>query len=259
MGAGAVGAAAVAQISLASSANAAEVTTNRIFFASGKKFAWLSYEPDFPSFRSRNFTFETGFYNRLANWLTWVDANSPSAWQAPYYISTYGSKVAKPGAHGSGRAVDIARVYVTVNGKRAFAGNMRYDLFSAADRVAGSVALQRYWGWSASIFKRLQYTLTYAYNTDHHNHIHTDNLVSGGGDAYFSTNSTTQVKFVQASLRHIWKYNVTIDGEWGPQSDAAVRSAVSRAGGSGSVTTSTSNWWRYCDASARFGWGTRRY
>ncbi|HEX6755734.1 MAG TPA: hypothetical protein VF109_07280 [Mycobacteriales bacterium] len=205
------------------------------------------------------FSYEPGFYARLETWLQYWYVNTPGTWLTPLRVWSYGAYVNKPGAHGLGRAFDLTRLYVTSGG--TITRTFRADYNNWRNLTGTELTLIRrwYWGTSASLHYHFRHVLTYPYNSEHWNHIHIDNLISGSGNSNFATSSEAQVKHVQACCTYIWGYSTTIDGIWGPQSDTNSRRVLARVGRSGGLTTSQSNWLLFNHVSTRYGMGTQAY
>ena len=218
---------------------------------------WPTYYE--PTGAAASFQYDPTFYSRLEAWASYHYIHSPVSWLNPGKLYSYGAYVNKPGAHGSGRAFDLSRLYLTVNGASTPVCSARYDIWRTYTGSTLTTYRKRYWGTAAGIFRHFQYVLTYLYDTDHWNHIHIDNLVSGSGNSVFSTSSTTQVQFVQASLVYVWGYTaVSIDGAYGPQTSDYASRALDRSGSTGSLTA-LANWQRFCETTLRFGTGRQSY
>jgi hypothetical protein len=196
--------------------------------------------------------FNSTFYNRLETWLQFYLANTPGNWGTPIRINHLGVHVDKGGMHQEGRAIDLSLVQFTDANTRG--------LFNALDaRNGSSTNLKWYWAGVAGLNYHTHYVLHYLYNSEHYNHVHADNQVSGGGNPSFSTGSRTQILAAQAALKYIWGYSgISVDGGWGPQTDSYSRQAIARAGGSNGLTTS-GNWQVFNRATLRFGTGTQAY
>jgi peptidoglycan hydrolase-like protein with peptidoglycan-binding domain len=114
-------------------------------------------------------------------------------------------------------------------------------------------------GYVASLNRYFNPVLHYLYTADrsHENHVHYDDGTSGQGRlATFTASSgkTTQTQTVQACLVYIWGISVSIDGYYGPATEAATRTALSRIGYSGTLTNST-NYGAFLAESCRAGTG----
>ncbi|MFN8075464.1 MAG: hypothetical protein U0Q15_08610 [Kineosporiaceae bacterium] len=213
--------------------------------------------------RLRTFSYHPTFYGRLEVWSRfWLD-NANASWSRSLRYVTYGVHVDRGSeAHDQGRGFDLSRIYAggTTEAQLAFWG--RYDLWSDGTRYTDEQIVRHrrlYWATAASLHYHFRHVLCYPYNTAHHNHIHVDNVLSGGGTSTFDTTSTTQVQHVQSSLRYVWDTRVSIDGVWGPQTDAASAAVVTRIGRAGSLTSSQDNWLAYNRATFRRGCGRQSY
>lgn len=147
-------------------------------------------------------------------------------------VSTFGAHVDKcPSLHARGRAFDFA-------GLTHEAGNVscRYDEWGE-----DPARRREYWRLAASLSSRFTYTLTYAYNAQHHNHIHVDNGVNGYDDPVFQSSSRAQTQVVQGVLRHVFNAPVTISGDYDPGTVDAVRE-VQRSAGITARLATTEGW-----------------
>ena len=140
----------------------------------------------------------------------------PDSYGALKRITTAGTFVNKPGQHGLGRAMDHDRwtfEHVEINPIEH-------------DHVSGNVAVRRrYWALAAIMRSHSAFLLHGHFNDAHADHLHHDN----GGSSGFSTTSEATVKLVQAMCKHIHgKTGLAIDGDYGPNSRAAVTEAMTR-------------------------------
>lgn len=203
------------------------------------------------------FAYRPTFYTRMEEWEEFYYNNTPTNWLRPFRIDTFGVHVDKGSeAHDNGRGFDIAQIFATINGSLNSVAHMRYDLWK---NTGGATTKARYWAAAASLHYHFRHVLTYFYNSAHHDHIHIDNLVSVGSNSEFETNSNAQVEFVQATLRYVWGYSLPVDGVWDTATRNLTADAIARAGGSGNLTTSQSNWLLFNRASTRFGTGRQAY
>ncbi|NHB84888.1 extensin family protein [Tessaracoccus sp. HDW20] len=136
-----------------------------------------------------------------------------------------------PSLHARGRAFDFA-------GLTHEAGNVscRYDEWGE-----DPARLREYWRLAASLSSRFTYTLTYAYNAQHHNHIHVDNGVNGYDDPVFQSSSRAQTQVVQGVLRHVFNAPVTLSGDYDTGTVDAVRE-VQRSAGITARLATTEGW-----------------
>lgn len=205
-----------------------------------------------------SFRYEPGFYSRMEAWHQRWRAWTPYHWTAPHRIYCYGVYVNKPGMHGEGRAFDLARLQITNrNTGGMFLGfNGRYDQWSGWGGEALTTERIRYWGTLASLHYHFRHVISYLDDSVHHNHVHIDNAISGGGDSTFNTSSRTQTLFVQATCRYIWGYGTGIDGEFGPETRGHSSEVLRRLGSDGDIT-SQSRWLTFCRGSALQAWAMR--
>lgn len=154
------------------------------------------------------------FVEKLEAWADdWVTVSGLGALTA---VSTYGAHVDKCGSwHAAGRAFDFG-VLTHADGTEV---SCRFDTWGE-----DPTRLALYWRLAASLAKHFNYTLTYRYNEQHHNHIHIDNAVSGfEPPTTFNSRSQVQVQLVQAGLRHVFDTPVGMTGEWDDQTREALR------------------------------------
>lgn len=207
-----------------------------------------------------SFRYDPTFYSRLETWFAFWRKNTPDHWTAPHRICLNGVYVSKPGWHGQGRAMDISRIDFTNTrvGTYNVGFDGRHNVWKYKTGTALTATRKLYWGTVASLNYHFRDVLHYNYNSEHDNHVHADNGISGSGNSTYSTGSNTQTKFIQSALNYIWGYGTTIDGLWGPQTDGNSRKALSRIGVSGGITAQ-SNWLAFCRASFRFVVGKQSY
>lgn len=202
-----------------------------------------------------SFRYEPTFYARMETWHQRFRQWTPYHWTVPHRIYSYGVYVNKPGMHGEGRAFDLTRLMVTNrNTGTLFVGfNGRYDQWRSYTGTAFTTARIRYWGTVASLHYHFRHVLSYLDNSDHHNHVHIDNAISGSGDSSYSTSSTTQTLYVQAACQYLWGYSTVIDGIWGPQTQRDSSAVLTRVGSDGVITTQ-SRWLIFNQSSAQRAW-----
>lgn len=208
-----------------------------------------------------SFGYRPSFHDRCRDWLQFWANNVPgTGFNTPFRVWSLGvhtdHRVTE--AHNNGRGFDLTKIYTTnENGNLIRRFNARYDQWRGSADAAQ--IRERYWATAASLHHHFQHVLTYLYNTDHHTHIHFDNLVSGSGNSDFSTGSTAQVQHVQACCRFVWGKSTTIDGVWGPETRNHSDAVLQRIGRSGSLTSSQANWLAFNRATLRKGYGTENY
>ncbi|MEU4391666.1 hypothetical protein [Kribbella sp. NPDC023855] len=214
----------------------------------------LYYEP---TEKVSSFSFNSTFYNQLNEWRKYMDTNAPSGWGWPARIYSYGAYTDKPGMHGEGRAFDIGKiVYLNASGVPKII-SMRYDLWKNSGDAA--TYQRRYWATAAGYMRWFRHVLTYKDNTQHHNHMHVDNQVYGGGAAAFNTGSSSQIYIVQGACRYVWGLGTGVDGSWGPETQGDSTAVLRRIGRPSGSITSAANFTAFCTASLRKGLGTQAY
>lgn len=82
----------------------------------------------------------------------------------------------------------------------------------------GNFKRRQYIGVAAALRRYAGTVLTGWYNAAHQNHIHFDNGVAVGP---IRTNAETDTKLVQATCNYLNGESLTIDGAWGPLTEAA--------------------------------------
>jgi hypothetical protein len=207
------------------------------------------------------FDYRPSFHDRMNSWLEFWYDNTPSNFLKPIRLWTLGvhtdHRVSE--GHNNGRAFDLTRIYATGtdgNLHRRFYG--RYDLWRDDANIAE--IRRHYWATSASAHHHFQDVLSYPFDTEHHSHLHMDNLESGGGNSTFHTDARAQVLNVQACCRFIWGKSTDVDGIWGPQTRDHSTDVLRRIGrGSGTILSSQANWLAFNRASLRKGYGTEEY
>jgi hypothetical protein len=214
--------------------------------------------------RLRSFSYDDTFYSRVETWFQFFRVNTPIAWGPPFEIWCWGVFVDKGSCgtsfHKVGRAFDISRIYATdpATGTRSQVFNSRHDIWGDWTGSDLTTTRKRYWGTAASLHYHFRSTLTYFYDSDHDNHIHFDNGISGSSNTSFSSGSDSQVQHLQAALTYVWGETVGIDGIYGPQSTAAANRVITRIGRSGTLSTQA-NWLEFNRATLRFASGTQTY
>ncbi|MFD0865676.1 extensin family protein [Tessaracoccus lubricantis] len=187
----------------------------------------------------QSFNADPRFVDQLEAWAAdWVAVSGLGPLTA---VSTYGAHVDKCGSwHAAGRAFDFG-VLTHADGTQV---SCRYDTWGEdAPRLA------LYWRLAASLAKHFNYTLTYRYNEQHHNHIHIDNGVSGYDTFGFNEGSRTHVLLVQGVLRWVFGRDVPADGGFGQSTRDAAR-AVQQEYGITQRLASTEGWGAFLDAAA---------
>ena len=168
----------------------------------------------------QSFKADPRFVEKLQAWADeWVTLSGLGPLTA---VSTYGAHVDKCGSwHAAGRAFDFG-VLTHADGTEI---SCRYDLFGE-----DPTQLALYWKLAASLGKHFNYTLTYRYNEQHHNHIHVDNGVSGYDAISFNQRSGTHVALVQGVLRWVFGLDVADDADFGSATRDAARSVQQQFG-----------------------------
>jgi peptidoglycan hydrolase-like protein with peptidoglycan-binding domain len=256
---GGIGALGAAGVALAPAASAL-TGHNEI---SGQKLHYYNGSVD-NNRAATTFQFNETTYLQAERALEFYYSNSPGSWLKPMHLWLDGVYVDKPGMHGSGRAIDVSYIYMTVSG--SISQTFNADWYWWRNQSNMSTYRKRYWGYVASLNRYFNPVLHYWYTPDnfsgaadysHQRHVHYDDGTSGPGTlATFRASSSRNVQnyAVQSILTYIWGISVGIDGEYGPQTEAATRTALSRIGYSGLLTNAT-NWNAFLAESCRAGTG----
>ena len=155
-----------------------------------------------------SFEFNSTFHGICGNWASYV--NTYSGFSVDW-IGSVGVTVCKSGFHGEGRAFDLSQIRFTSG--NYFDMNVEWRESCTSLRwirayVATAASLRRYCGT----------VITAWYNTDHHNHIHFDN---GVAVQPIRPSWRTDTTLVQAACKYMNGESLTIDGDWGPITEAA--------------------------------------
>lgn len=155
-----------------------------------------------PNRNTRKFKGTAALQAALNNWTPYLD----KVLKAPAYILTGGVTVQKPGEHGIGNAIDIDGFWWS-DTEIFLANNAPSDWF-------------KYLTIEATLRKAFGTVLNYDYNVGHHDHWHCD---LGHNTTWRKAKS--QSLFAQRALNVIWRENLTVDGDWGANSIAAMTRA----------------------------------
>ena len=96
--------------------------------------------------------------------------------------------------------------------------------------------------------RHMKWVLGYNYDSAHRDHIH----VEVQHTPKYSTTSTSQTKYLQAALTHIYRIPTTIDGIYGNQTKTNTNTALANLGLGGYITT-TSVWKEFLRRTGRIG------
>ncbi|WP_353951974.1 hypothetical protein V6K52_00620 [Knoellia sp. S7-12] len=232
---------------------AACVTETTMPYQNTINSAALYYEP---TSAAASFRFNTTMHSRLKVWQSFWDANTP--YPVMNRIDSYGAYVDRGDGcvslHNYGRAFDIASAWTGTT--RHFSA--RYDTWKAWTGTELTGVRIQYWAAAASLHLHFEHTLTYLYNTAHHNHFHVDNSRSGAGLSVLSK-SGTQTNSIQAMLNYVWGKGTGIDGVYGNQTIQHSNEVLAQIGKGGSLTTSQSHWHAFLTATTRKGTGMQAY
>lgn len=187
----------------------------------------------------QSFKADPRFVEQLDGWA--ADWATVSGFGPLAAISTYGAHVDKCDSwHAAGRAFDFG-VLTHADGTEI---SCRYDLWGE-----DPTQLKLYWRLAASLAKHFNYTLTYRYNQQHHNHIHIDNGASGYDTFGFNARSATHITLLQGIARYVYALDVPDDGVLGPSTLDAARQ-IQRANSITAKLASVEGWGAFLDAAA---------
>lgn len=187
-----------------------------------------------------------------------LDASLRSHWQAagwgtPGRLTSYGTWIGTDGQasswHHAGRAFDVGRV---LGDDGAHLVSCRYDLWGTTSGPARDAAERAYWALAATLHRDFAYVLTYLYDDAHHNHIHVDDALSGGGRSPFTRGARVQVHAIQAMCRHVWGQDVQITARWDGPTREATQAVLEQAGIGGRLSCEE-QWHAFLSATARHG------
>jgi hypothetical protein len=234
-----------------------------------------------------SFWYNPTFYSLLEQWLEFYWGHTPVNWTTPMRVwsnGVHGDKAGSCGGgsvsktqscHSFGRAMDFARLYMTVSGSLAQTVNVVYNTHNGQTGwkyytgTALTTARNRYWAFVASLNYHfadvLHYWFTPTYFSDakdysHEWHVHADNGVSGSGYSRFAPSTSVrkvQVFTVQSCLRYIWGQTPTMDGVWGPETERLSDAILANMGRSGHLTSSQANWQAFLRAATLWGTGAQ--
>lgn len=185
-------------------------------------------------------------------------------------VVSAGCYVDKPGAHGTGRAIDIDAIWWNVPPKRppidpdVSTETPLAELEGAPGTPPDPVLpkgpppivtldyprdSRRYLAVEAILRKHFGLVLDFHYNKAHRDHWHIDDSQPVG---FYSSRS--RVVFVQAALSTLWGLQVEIDGKWGMITDGAAKKITAQLH-SRKDLTSLEGWFEFLDAVAATGFG----
>ena len=170
------------------------------------------------------FAFQPTFHDECVAIIRSVRHRVPDSYGKLKRITTAGTFVDKPGFHGTGRAMDHDRwefEHVDIH-------PFKHDHASPDPKRR-----RRYWALAAIMRSHSAFLLHGEYNAEHRDHLHSDN----GGGFPFDAGSEATVKLVQAICKHIFGSTaLSIDGDFGPKSKAAVNAAMGKLELAGGIT-----------------------
>jgi hypothetical protein len=174
-----------------------------------------------------SFSFEPTFHDECVAVIRSVRHRVPASYGKLKRITTAGTFVSKDLMHGKARAMDHDRWEFE---------HVDIHPFKHDHNSANLKRRRRYWALAAIMRSHSAYVLHGEYNGPHTNHIHHDN----GGPFGFDTSSKATVKLVQAICKHIFGFTaLAIDGDYGTNSKAAVKSVLAKLELAGDITDPT--------------------
>lgn len=214
----------------------------------------MYYEPDG---RAAGASFNPAFLDRVVAWKKFWDENTP--YPAMDKFRHYGGYNNRQDGcvsyHNFGRAFDLTSAWTGDTRHYTF----RYDIWKSWSGAELERVRKQYWTAAASCNLYFAHTLTYLFNTAHHNHIHIDNAASGTNLSTYS-GTGVQVTSLQAILNYVWGKGTEVDGVYGPISKQHAAEVLETIGQGGSLATgSTTEWRALMTASVRQGSGQQTY
>lgn len=189
----------------------------------------------------RQFPVASSFVPVLEAIVKQTQERAPAGFGPLQRIVSAGFQVAKPGAHGQGRACDWDRL--------VFA-NLQISPIEQDHKSPSPAKRMRYWAFGAICRSNCAFVLHGLFNADHEDHYHTDNLTG----VAFNRQSEATVKLTQAILNEIFGTTPKLDtdGDFGEKSQAAFGEALGQLQLTGSIDD-VNVWRKFLRRSARLG------
>lgn len=189
----------------------------------------------YPGTREYTATSNREFYARLEDFIRDLKREVPGSRGSMRRIYTLGAYVDKPEYHGrdGGRAFDLASVH------------WQHMIISplAGEHASDRSKIRHYLGLEAMCRRWFDYVLDGWYDTAHANHLHLDDAFRDrGARLVLDIHRRSMVLFVQAACRYIFDQRVEIDGNFGPQTQAALRKAKQQVSVTGDLEKSEASW-----------------
>ncbi len=185
------------------------------------------------------------FYDSLVVWVRALRSAS-SAYGSLSYLVSAGFYVNKTGQHGAGTAMDLD--YLAWSGGAVSSPIQQHH-------VASQQLARRYLAVEATTRRYFRYVLDGWY-PNHSDHIHAD---FGGLPVLCQKASEADTKFVQGLCNNHLGSGLVIDGVWGPLTQSAFNTAMSRLGISGDPHTSSTTWRAFLVASSQRGFANQPF
>jgi hypothetical protein len=177
---------------------------------------WTGSSPQIGSHSSRiPMHFNSAFFNECSEIARQINSRSPKTLN---WVGNVGVGFCKPGYHGSARAFDLTHVRYTDG------------TYIDTNRSWRYTATQQRWyvGLAAQCRLICSTVLTAWYNAEHQDHIHFDN---GAGDIDTIVSGwRSDTVLVQAICNILSGESLSIDGAWGPLTDAAYGRLIVKLG-----------------------------
>lgn len=174
---------------------------------------------------------ETSFWSKLVGWKNEMQSYAAYGGSAYSSINSFGHAgfyTCKAGKHGEGRAMDLNAVY--------WNGGSSTNLFGGDHASSNQQTRRRYLSVDATCRRTFKFVLDGWYNSDHANHIHQDDT----SPVSFQTSSSSDVKFLQATLNNFNGSSLAVDGAWGSATLAQYNIAKGKLGMSTDIWASAS-------------------
>jgi len=188
------------------------------------------------------------FYRKLVTWKREIEEYSREAgYGSLVHFVSAGAHVSKPGKHGEGEAFDLDEIrWSSGRTCRPIAGDHASSRTSRRKRYLAIDAITR---------RHFRYTLDGWFDAAHRDHIHFDTSTT----VRFAKGTSSDVKFMQAVCNNFAGTRLSIDGGWGPKTQAGFDRLMATAPLRGlNPTRSSADYRRFGEIVAHYGLRDRR-
>ncbi|MDJ0771426.1 MAG: hypothetical protein QNJ12_21750 [Ilumatobacter sp.] len=189
------------------------------------------------------------FYNKLVYWkrnTEWA-ANNYGNYGTITWMASAGFYVNKGGQHGAGTAMDLDRI-------RWSSGKISSPYYG--HHATSSLTLRRrYYALDACCRRYFRWVLD-GYYPGHADHIHADFAAL---PTKFSKSSTSDTRFIQAVCNNFNSAGISVDGVWGPNTQAAYDAATAKIGVTGDPFTSSTKTRLWCWEVVKHGFANKSF